>query len=79
MLVSNKNNIRNVIISLLVLLVAGCSDDVRNFAGNEQPLTFTFAAVDETRAISNTFTDYSGTQFGVYATDYTPNYASVPS
>ena len=77
MLVSNKN-IKNVIISLLVLFVAGCSDDVRSIVGNEQPLTYSFAAVDETRAISETFTDYSGTQFGVYATNYLPSYAVAP-
>ena len=60
-----------------ILLAAGCSDDINNMDADGQPLVYSFTAVDETRAISSNFTDYTGTQFAVYATDYTPSYASA--
>lgn len=62
----------------LFLLIVGCSEDTRDFT-SEYPLTYSFTAESESRAISSTFTDYTGTEFGVYATDYTPDYASAPN
>ena len=48
----------------LFLLIVGCSEDTRDFT-SEYPLTYSFTAESESRAISSTFTDYTGTEFGV--------------
>lgn len=76
-MMQGTDKIKNILILSAILLAAGCSDDINNMDADGQPLVYSFTAVDETRAVSSNFTDYTGTQFAVYATDYTPSYASA--
>lgn len=63
---------------LALLLLTGCNNEGISSA-KDKKISFVFNAIDETRASDDVFTDYTGTEFSVFATGYTPDYATAPS
>ena len=52
-----------------------CSKD-ENEPSDATPLSFTFSAIDESRAASDVYEEYTGSEFGVYAKLYRPEYTA---
>lgn len=62
-----------VLLCLALPLLLSCSGDADGEKPQTVPLSFEFIAMDATRAADDVITDYSGTEFGVYASLYRPD------
>lgn len=58
----------------MLVVFTSCSKEENIYP--DAPLSFTFDAIDETRASSRAYEEYTGSEFGVYAKLYRPEYTS---
>ena len=58
----------------MLIVFTSCSKEEN--ISQDTPLSFSFGAIDETRASSRAYEAYTGTEFGVYAKLYRPEYVS---